>query len=174
MLTALHQGGTISINSSDPLDSPVIDPAFFTAPVDVASARDGVRNIRTFYAAKAFEGYIRSESPPSAGAESDEELDAFISATFATTWHPSSTLKMSPKGADYGVVDPDLKVKGVRGLRVVDASVMVSTTLLIFHCDCFSWFCRKPFVVSAHTQTAVYVIAERAADMIKRDWHERA
>ncbi|EKM83239.1 hypothetical protein AGABI1DRAFT_111689 [Agaricus bisporus var. burnettii JB137-S8] len=147
--------GTISINSSDPLDSPVIDPAFFTAPVDVASARDGVRNIRTFYAAKAFEGYIKSESPPSAGAESDEELDAFISATFATTWHPTSTVKMSPKGADYGVVDPDLKVKGIQGLRVVDASVM-------------------PFVVSAHTQTAVYVIAERAADMIKRDWHERA
>jgi choline dehydrogenase-like flavoprotein len=63
---------------------------------------------------------------PSVGAVSDDELDAFIAGNFATTWHPASTAKMSPKGADYGVVDPDLKVKGIRGLRIVDASVMVS------------------------------------------------
>lgn len=93
----------------------------------MAAARDAIRNVRKFFAAKAFEGYIVSESPPSAGAESDDELDAFISGNFITTWHPVSTAKMSPKGADYGVVDPDLKVKGVRGLRVVDASIMVST-----------------------------------------------
>jgi choline dehydrogenase len=128
MLTTPNTGGTLTINSSDPFAPPLIDPAFFTAPVDVAAARDAIRNVRTFYAAKAFEGYIVSESAPSAGAESDDELDAVISANFATTWHPTSTAKMSPKGADYGVVDPDLKVKGVRGLRIVDASVMVSTT----------------------------------------------
>ncbi|KAF7777703.1 CAZyme family AA3 [Agaricus bisporus var. burnettii] len=147
--------GTVTINSSDPFDSPVIDPAFFTAPVDVAAARDAIRNIRNFFAAKSWEGYIISEAPPSAGAGSDDELDAFISKTFLTTWHPVSTAMMSPRQADYGVVDPDLKVKGIRGLRVVDASVM-------------------PYVVAGHVQAAVYVIAERAADMIKHDWSGRA
>ncbi|EKM83234.1 hypothetical protein AGABI1DRAFT_69483 [Agaricus bisporus var. burnettii JB137-S8] len=143
--------GTLSINSSDPFAPPIIDPAFFTAEVDVAAARDAIRNARKFFAAKAWEGYVTHELPPSAGAETDDELDAFISDVFTTTWHGCSTAKMTPKGADYGVVDPDLKVKGVRGLRIVDASVM-------------------PFVVSAHTMAAVYVIAERAADMIKQDW----
>jgi choline dehydrogenase len=116
----------VSINSSNPFDPPLIDPAFFTAPVDLAAGRDAIRNIRKFFAAKSWEGYIVSEQPPSAVAETDDELDAFISGNFATTWHPVSTAMMSPKGVDYGVVDPDLKVKGVSGLRVVDASVMVS------------------------------------------------
>jgi choline dehydrogenase-like flavoprotein len=175
MLTALNLGGTLTINSSDPFAPPLIDPAFFTAPVDIAAARDAIRNVRKFYGAKAFEGYIVSEAAPSAGAESDDELDAVISAIFGTTWHPTSTAKMSPKGADYGVVDPDLKVKGVRGLRIVDASVMVSTVEHILSAagesnrDTFPYY-WKPYVPSCHTQTAVYVIAERAADMIKQDW----
>jgi choline dehydrogenase-like flavoprotein len=127
MLTAPNLGGTLTINSSDPFAPPLIDPAFFMAPVDTIAARDAIRNARTFFGAKAFEGYIVSEAAPSAGAESDDELDAFISGTGITTFHPVSTAKMSPKEADYGVVDPDLKVKGIRGLRIVDASIMVST-----------------------------------------------
>src|SRR5258708_6208418 len=126
MLIGLYPGGTLTINSSDPFDSPLIDPAFFTAPVDVAAARDAIKNIRRFFAAKSWEGCIISEAPSSVAAESDDELDAFISGNFGTAWHPVSTAMMSDKGADYGVVDPDLKVKGVRGLRIVDASVMVS------------------------------------------------
>jgi choline dehydrogenase len=125
-LTPLYPGGTLTINSSNPFDFPVIDPAFFTTPVDVAAGRDAVRNARTFFGSKAFAGYVVSEAASSAGAESDDELDAFIAGNFTTTWHPASTAKMSPEGADYGVVNPDLKVKGIRGLRIVDASVMVS------------------------------------------------
>ncbi|EKM83240.1 hypothetical protein AGABI1DRAFT_118556 [Agaricus bisporus var. burnettii JB137-S8] len=143
--------GTLTIDSSNPFDSPVIDPAFFTAPVDVAAARDAIRNIREFFAAKSWNGYIISEISESASAESDDELDTFVSGNFGTAWHPVSTAAMSPKGADYGVVDPDLRVKGVYGLRIIDASVM-------------------PFIIAGHTQTPVYVIAERAADMIKQDW----
>jgi choline dehydrogenase-like flavoprotein len=126
MLIDRNEGGMITVNSSDPMDPPVIDPAFFTNPVDIAIARDAVRSSRKFFGAKAWEDYIVSESGASAGAESDDELDAFIAGNFTTTWHPASTAKMSPKGADYGVVDPDLRVKGVQGLRIVDASVMVS------------------------------------------------
>lgn len=102
-----------------------------TSPIDIMFAREGVRSIRRFFAAKAWKGYVLDEAGPSAGAETDEELDAFIRDAFTTTWHPVSTAMMSPKGAKYGVVDPDLKVKGVRGLRVVDASIMVSVILPI-------------------------------------------
>jgi choline dehydrogenase len=143
--------GMLSINSSNPLDPPLIDPAFFTSPVDAAAGRDAIRNIRKFFGAKAWEGYIGAEQPPLAGAESDDELDTFISGNFVTTWHPVSTAMMSPHGADYGVVDPDLKVKGIGGLRIVDASVM-------------------PFITAGNTQVAVYTIAERAADIIRNDW----
>ncbi|KAJ7680648.1 hypothetical protein DFH06DRAFT_1315396 [Mycena polygramma] len=59
---------------------------------------------------------------------------------------------MSPKGASYGVVDPDLRVKGFEGLRVVDVSV-------------------APFVLGAHTQAPTYIIAERGADLIKEAWN---
>jgi choline dehydrogenase-like flavoprotein len=161
----------VSINSSDPLDPPLIDPAFFTAPVDVAAGRDAIRNIRKFFSAKAWDGYIVSEQPPLAGAESDDELDAFISGNFVTTWHPVSTAMMSPKGADYGVVDPDLKVKGVGGLRIVDASVMVSTIESVSSAENMpDARLRKPFITAGNTQVAVYAIAERAADYIKHDW----
>ncbi|KAF9444127.1 GMC oxidoreductase [Macrolepiota fuliginosa MF-IS2] len=61
---------------------------------------------------------------------------------------------MSPKNADWGVVDPDLSVKHVSGLRIVDASVL-------------------PYVPAAHPQVPVYIIAERAADLIKSKWHAR-
>lgn len=130
-LITSNTGGTLTIDSSNPFDSPVIDPAFFTAPVDVAAARDAIRNIRKFFTAKSWNGYIISEISKSAGAESDDELDTFVSGNFGTAWHPVSTAAMSPKGADYGVVDPDLRVKGVYGLRIVDASVMVSVVAYV-------------------------------------------
>jgi choline dehydrogenase-like flavoprotein len=62
-------------------------------------------------------------------AGTDEELDEYVRANSATIFHPVGTAAMSPKGAEWGVVDPDLKVKGVKGLRVVDASVLVSVLL---------------------------------------------
>lgn len=130
-LITSNTGGTLTIDSSNPFDSPVIDPAFFTAPVDVAAARDAIRNIRKFFTAKSWNGYIISEISKSASAESDDELDTFVSGNFGTAWHPVSTAAMSPKGADYGVVDPDLRVKGVYGLRIVDASVMVSVVAYV-------------------------------------------
>jgi choline dehydrogenase len=126
MLTIPYPDGTLKINSSNPFDSPVIDPAFFTVPVDVIVARDAIRNVRRLFGAKSWDGYIVSEGIESTGAESDDELDAFVSDNFLTTWHPVSTARMSSRGASYGVVDPDLKVKGIRGLRIVDASVSVS------------------------------------------------
>ncbi|KAK0184496.1 GMC oxidoreductase-domain-containing protein, partial [Armillaria mellea] len=68
----------------------------------------------------------------------------------ASLFHPVGSASMSPVNADWGVVDPDLKLKGAKGVRIVDASVL-------------------PFLPAAHTQVPVYVFAERAADLIKAD-----
>ncbi|KXN87008.1 Alcohol dehydrogenase [acceptor] [Leucoagaricus sp. SymC.cos] len=143
--------GTVKLGSSNPLDPPLIDPGVLTSPIDMTFAREAVRSSRKFFTAKAWNGYVLDEAPPSANANSDDELDAFIREFSTTAWHPVSTVAMSPRGASYGVVDPDLKVKNVKGLRVVDASVM-------------------PFIIAGHTQTPVYVIAERAADLIMQEW----
>lgn len=76
---------------------------------------------------------------------------------------------MSPFNATWGVVDPDLRVKGVRGLRIVDASVMVSkgiSSLAIL----YGLFVLKPRIPAAHTSAPTYALSERAADIIKADY----
>ncbi|KAJ7048120.1 hypothetical protein C8F01DRAFT_1240356, partial [Mycena amicta] len=100
--------------------------------------------------AQPFAGYITAPWPPNglSSASTDDEVDAFVRAGAGTIFHPVGTAGMSPVGADYGVVDPDLRVKGLNGLRIVDLSVL-------------------PRIPAAHTQASAYVIGERAADMIK-------
>lgn len=84
--------------------------------------REGIRSARRFAAAPAWADYIVA---PTNNATTDAELDAFIRGSASSFFHPVGTARMSARGAGYGVVDPDLKVKGVRGLRIVDASVLV-------------------------------------------------
>ncbi|KAJ3565821.1 hypothetical protein NP233_g7394 [Leucocoprinus birnbaumii] len=143
--------GTIKLASSNPSDAPLIDPGFMTNPLDRTIAREALRKARVFFSAKAWNGYVLDEASPTAGASTDDEIDAVLRDNIISIWHPVGTAAMSSSHATYGVVNPDLKVKNVQGLRVVDASVM-------------------PFITSAHTQTPVYVIAERAADLILREW----
>ncbi|KAJ7913398.1 aryl-alcohol-oxidase from pleurotus Eryingii [Mycena leptocephala] len=120
--------GSLTLNSSNPLDSPLIN------------------RIKRFLSAAAWDGYVLS---PTVNV-TDDNLDDFIRNNTGVIWHPVKTAAMSARGADYGVVDPDLKVKGLDGLRIVDASVL-------------------PFIPSAHTQVPTYIIAERASDLIKQD-----
>lgn len=140
-------GGTLTINSTNPFDSPLIDPGFFTAPIDMLFAREGFRRIREFLSARAWDGFVLGELPITANATTDE-LDAFVKQNALGAFHPVSTLAMSAREAKYGVVDPDLKVKNVKGLRVVDASVMVSQHIPIsepwlsdwwFQAVCYCW-----------------------------------
>ncbi|KAF7359617.1 hypothetical protein MVEN_00685500 [Mycena venus] len=84
-------------------------------------------------------------------AMSPAEPTAHIRVNSGLGYHIIGTASMSPRGAQYGVVDPDLSVKGIARLRVIDASVL-------------------PIVPGAHTQAATYVVAERGADMIKHKW----
>ncbi|KAJ8085954.1 hypothetical protein PM082_004773 [Marasmius tenuissimus] len=140
--------GSLTLNSSDPLDSPLINYNLFDSDFDKFVMREAIRTIRRLFALQAWEGFILS-SPTN--ATTDEELDDYIARNGGGLFHPVGTAAMSPEGADWGVVDPDLKVKGVEGLRVVDASVF-------------------PKIPTAHTQAPTYIVAERAADLIKETW----
>ncbi|KAJ7049708.1 hypothetical protein C8F01DRAFT_725740 [Mycena amicta] len=146
--------GSITINSTDPLAPPIIDPNILATEIDLFVMRYALRSAFRFAAAHPFVGYITappSGLPANIDNESDDDLDAFIRDNSGTIFHPVGTAAVSPVGAKYGVVDPDLKVKGLKGLRIVDLSVM-------------------PLVPAAHTQAAAYIIGERGADMIKESW----
>ncbi|KAF8645721.1 hypothetical protein AX16_007589 [Volvariella volvacea WC 439] len=116
--------GSITLQSSDPWDSPIIDPAILKDQRDFLVMVEAYKAARRFLAAPAFEGYIES-GYAGAAATSDADIEAYIRNFTTSVWHPVGTASMSPIDADYGVTGPDLLVKGVTGVRVIDASVMV-------------------------------------------------
>ncbi|KAJ7302067.1 pyranose dehydrogenase [Mycena albidolilacea] len=142
--------GSVTINSSDPFDSPVIDVGFLTSDVDLFTGREAIKKVLRLFKAPTWQDYVIA---PIVDLEnsSDDELDEYIRNTTRSTFHLVGTAAMSAKDARYGVVDPDLRVKGTNRLRIIDASVF-------------------PFAVSGHPQSAVYVISERGADLVKETW----
>lgn len=117
--------GSVTLASSNPFDAPVIDPALLKSTFDKAVMREAVKSAFKFFAAPAWSDYVVTPVGPLANATDDTKLDSYIAQNAQTIFHPTGTAGMSPKGAPYGVVDPDLRVKKVAGLRVVDASVLV-------------------------------------------------
>ncbi|KAG7098445.1 hypothetical protein E1B28_000396 [Marasmius oreades] len=140
--------GFVTLNTSNPFDHPFINLNFLDSEFDLFALREGIRSARRFMSSPSFNGFLVSAV---VNATTDDELDEFITATAGGACHPIGTAMMSPRGADWGVVDPDLRVKGVERLRVVDASVL-------------------PFLPAGHTQAPTYIIAERASDLIKASW----
>ena len=137
--------GYISIKSTDPLAAPIIQPNYLEAEEDRRAMREGVKIAREVFAAKAFDAYRGPELWPGAHVTKDDQIDAWVRKTAETIYHPVGTAKM---GRDAeSVVDPSLKVYGIEGLRVVDASIM-------------------PSLVSGNTNAPTIMIAEKAADMI--------
>ncbi|KAF9264930.1 aryl-alcohol-oxidase from pleurotus Eryingii [Marasmius fiardii PR-910] len=141
--------GTITINSTNPLDPPIIDYRLLTSNYDVSVLREAFRQSNQFLKHPVWKDYL--VTPPT-NATTDEEIEAYIKANAGPMNHPIGSCAMSSRNANHGVLDPDLRVKGVQGLRVVDASIF-------------------PVTPTAHTQAPVYIIAERAADLIKAAWH---
>jgi choline dehydrogenase-like flavoprotein len=119
--------GSITINSTNPLDQPLINPNLLQSTFDFLALREAFLATRRFASAPAWKGYLLSEV---VSITNDDELDEYIRNSTTTVFHPVSTARMSRKGEEWGVVDPDLRVKGVEGLRIVDASVFVSASLL--------------------------------------------
>ncbi|KXN82148.1 Choline oxidase [Leucoagaricus sp. SymC.cos] len=150
-MTMNASGGLLSIGSNNPFDQPMIDLGFYTNNFDLIAAREAFKSVITFSNAPAFKNIITGLTGPLANASTEAEINDIIRNTTISSLHPVGTASMSPKDADWGVVDPDLKVKHITGLRIIDASVM-------------------PFVPCAHTQVPTYVIAERGADLIRSAW----
>ncbi|KAF8218247.1 aryl-alcohol oxidase precursor [Mycena galopus ATCC 62051] len=142
--------GSVTINSTNPFDSPIIDVGFLQSEVDVFIGREAIKKVLGLFQAPTWQDYIIAPIVDLANL-SDDDLDQYIRNTAGSAFHLVGTAAMSAQDAGYGVVDPDLLVKGASGLRIVDASVF-------------------PFVVSGHTQAATYVIAERGADLVKEAW----
>ncbi|KAJ7908757.1 alcohol oxidase [Mycena leptocephala] len=131
----------------DPLAMPLINPNLLGSDVDVFIMREAVKSAMHFTTAPAWQNYVISPFGLNY-TSTDAEIDDFVRENGGTVYHPVGTASMSPKDADWGVVDPDLRVKGLTGLRIVDLSVV-------------------PFIPAAHTQAAAYIIGERASDLIK-------
>lgn len=137
--------GFVTLGSPDPLTPPLIQPNYLAAEEDRRALREGVRTARAVFAQPAFDSYRGGEIMPGAAIQGDDAIDAWIRRTAETIYHPVGTAKM---GTDAdSVVDPCLKVHGVGGLRVADASVI-------------------PSAISGNTNAATIMIAEKAADMI--------
>lgn len=162
-------GGSITLNTTSPWDFPLIDVAFLTAPIDLLILREAYKSVRTFMAAPAFANYIIGPYG-TADASTDEDIDAYIRNFTTSVWHPVGTAAMSAVGSTDGVVTPDLLVKGVNGLRIVDASIMVRSTLVADINNTLTLLHAQPVIPAAHTQAAIYAIAERASDLIKKAW----
>jgi hypothetical protein len=118
-------GGSITLKSNDPFTAPNIDPGYFTSPYDLLAMREAIKAAQRFVAAPAFSDYIVSPAGGLESVKTDEEYEKYIREQTHSADHLVGTCAMSAKGAKTGVVDPDLKVKGIPGLRIVDASVMV-------------------------------------------------
>lgn len=120
----------MTLANSNPLSAPNIDPGLLNSEFDLFVMREAVRRARRFAAASAWGGYIIAPVGDLGNATTDAELDDYIRSNTATIFHPVGTAAMSPRGASWGVVDPDLLVKGLAGLRVVDVSVLASRGIL--------------------------------------------
>jgi choline dehydrogenase len=142
--------GEIRLRSIKPDAPAMIDPHYLEHIDDQKVMIDGVRRARKILAAPSFEKYQSWEVGPGPDAQSDEEILAFIRKNSETIYHPVGTCKMGDVSDVMTVVDSQLKVKGIKGLRVVDASVM-------------------PSLVGGNTNAATIMIAERCADLIKQE-----
>ena len=137
--------GSVGLSSADPMAAPRIDPQFLSDPEDLAVLIKGARKTRQLMQTEPLAGYIHKELFIKEEPD-DAALEQHIRARSDTIYHPVGTCKMGQD--DMAVVDPELKVRGLAGLRVVDASVM-------------------PRLIGGNTNAPTIMIAEKAADMIR-------
>lgn len=137
--------GSLTLRSSDPSVPPAIDPAFLSDPYDWEISMEGFRWGREMLATKAYQPYIKREHLPGAQVRTDAEIRDYIKQWAKTDYHPVGSCKMGSD--DLAVVDQQLRVRGVEGLRIVDASIM-------------------PTLISGNTQAPSIMIGEKGAHHI--------
>ncbi|KAK1231420.1 hypothetical protein PQX77_005463 [Marasmius sp. AFHP31] len=137
--------GTVTLRSANPFDDPVLDPELYTTDFDIQTMVQAMKTVDEFVHEPRWNGYIKQ---PLVQFEDDQDRENYARNNSITVNHSVGTARMGPGGVPDGVVDPSLRVKGVKGLRVVDASVF-------------------PQIPENHPQALAYIIAERAFDLIK-------
>ena len=138
--------GAVSLRSADPLAPVRIRFNFFSDPADLAALRDGVRTAQNIAMQPVLDPFRGAQVSPEPGRDSEAEIEAWIRATAVTVNHPLGTCAMG--SGPEAVLNPDLTVRGVEALRVVDGSVL-------------------PNMPSAHINAIIMMLAERAADLIR-------
>lgn len=147
--------GSVHIRSADPADAPLIDPAYLSHPVDAEILAEHMLQIEKIAASEPLSSRLLAQPlqrrDPASDMRGDlEHAKKYVRTSSISMWHPGGACAMLPLGLG-GVVDSSLRVYGVKGLRVVDSSIM-------------------PLIATANLQATVYGVAERAAELIKKDW----
>ena len=140
--------GSVRLRSADPAALPLIDPNYLGHPDDIRHLRAGLRIAREILAEAPLRDIVQGEILPGPDATSDAALDEHLRRTVKTDYHPVGTCSMGRADDPAAVVDPELKVRGIDGLRVVDASAM-------------------PKLVSANTNAPTMALADRAISILK-------
>ncbi len=140
--------GSVGLRSADPFDDPTIFANYLAAEEDRRAMREGVKIAREAAHQAALDPYRGEEFSPGKDVKSDADIDAWIKRTGETIYHPVGTCRMGVAGDEYAVVDGDLRVQGIAGLRVIDASVM-------------------PTLVGGNTNAPTIMVAEKASDLIR-------
>lgn len=145
-LTRLQNVGSVGLRSRDPKDAPIIQMNYLQSDADMQKLVAGIKLIRKLFQTSAFDEFQGEEIAPGTDVTGDEALATYVRDGCSTVWHPVGTCKM---GTDpMAVVDPELRVHGVEGLRVVDASIM-------------------PTITTGNTNAPTIAIGEKGADLIK-------
>ncbi len=142
--------GRISLASADPAAPPVIDGQFFADPEDLETLLRGFKEARRVVHGEAFAKHRPREMLPGPDVRSDDAMRAYIRRAAATSFHPAGTCKMGPASDPAAVVDARLRVHGIKGIRVIDASIM-------------------PTICGGNPNAPTIMIGEKGADMIKED-----
>ena len=140
--------GRVGLKSADPLSDPAIFANYLSSEEDRRAIREGVRMMRKVAEQAALKPYISSEYAPGAAVQTDVEIDAWVRQTAETIYHPVGTCRMGAAGDPMAVVDAECRVVGLKGLRVIDASVM-------------------PTLVGGNTNAPTIMIAEKVSDAIR-------
>lgn len=140
-----YSRGHVRALTADPLDPPEVQPNYLRDERDMIVFRRGVEMVRRLFGSGPLAGYVSGESWPGAQVQSDAAIDQFIRQTGSTVYHPVGSCAMGDD--EYAVVDGSLRVHGLQGLRIIDASVM-------------------PSMVSGNTYAATIAIAEKGSDLV--------
>ncbi|CAG9952879.1 unnamed protein product [Clonostachys rosea f. rosea IK726] len=150
LVRPVSEGGEVTLNSADPLEQASINLNYFNNDLDIIAIREGIRfAYDVLKNGDGFKDIVEDEYPWEMPLHDDEAMKRTVLDRSQTSFHPCGTARLS-KNIQQGVVDPSLKVHGIKNLRVIDASVI-------------------PVIPDCRIQNSVYMVAEKGSDAIKRD-----